>query len=180
VLPGSSKSVIHKAAGKRKDKQEMAAEDSAPDEPFVARVRASFDQQQVMHLLGATLTTVGRGQVEITLPFREDLTQQHGFVHAGVITTILDSACGYAALSVMPEGAGVLTIEFKANLLAPAKGSSFIARGRVVRAGRTIVVCSGDVLALQDDKASEGEQEVTVATMLATMLVAEGRAGISD
>jgi uncharacterized protein (TIGR00369 family) len=158
----------------------MAAEDSAPDEPFVARVRASFDRQKVMHLLGATLTCVGRGQAEITLPFREELTQQHGFLHAGIITTILDSACGYAALSVMPEGAGVLTIEFKTNLLAPAKGSRFIARGRVVRAGQTIVVCSGDVLALQNAKGGEDEQEVMVATMLATMLVAQARAGISD
>ncbi len=148
-----------------------------PDKSMAARVRASFDKQKVMHMLGATITSIGRGQVEVTFPFREELTQQHGFVHAGVITTILDSACGYAALSVMPEGAGVLTIEFKTNLLAPAKGSRFIARGRVVRAGRTIVVCSGDVIALQD---GEGEQGVTVATMLATMLVAQDRSGISD
>src|SRR5687768_5621548 len=101
------------------------------DEPTIARVRASFEQQKIMHLLGATLTGVGRGQVEITLPFREEHTQQHGFLHAGVITTILDSACGYAALSVMPQAAGVLSIEFKTNLLAPAKGSRFIAQGRV-------------------------------------------------
>ncbi len=148
-----------------------------PDERMVARVRASFEQQKIMHLLGVTLVSVGRGQVEITLPFRGELTQQHGFVHAGVITTILDSACGYAALSVMPEGAGVLSIEFKTNLLAPAKGSRFIARGRVVRAGLTIVVCSGDVIALQDGEEGEG---VMVATMLATMLVAQGRAGIID
>lgn len=158
----------------------MIGEELTPDDPTVARVPASFDQQKIMHLLGATLTSVGRGQVEIALPFREELTQQHGFVHAGVITTILDSACGYAALSVMPEGAGVLSIEFKTNLLAPAKGSCFIARGRVVRAGRTIVVCSGDVIALQDGEEGEGEQGVTVATMLATMLVVLGRAGITD
>jgi uncharacterized protein (TIGR00369 family) len=158
----------------------MAEEETTLDEPTIARVRASFDQQKVMHLLGATMTNVGRGQTEITLPFREDLTQQHGFVHAGVITTILDSACGYAALTVMPEGAGVLTIEFKTNLLAPAQGTRFIARGRVIRAGRTIIVCSGDVLALQDDKGGEGEREAIIATMLATMIVAQGRAGISD
>lgn len=151
-----------------------------PDESMAARVRASFDKQKIMHMLGATLTSVKRGQVEVTFPFREELTQQHGFVHAGVITTILDSACGYAALSVMPEGAGVLTIEFKTNLLAPAKGDHFIARGRVVRAGRTIVVCSGDVIALQDGEEGEGEQGIAVATMLATMLVAQDRAGISD
>jgi len=155
----------------------MAEQEMTPNESIVDRVRASFDRQKIMHLLGATLTGVGHGQIEITLPFREELTQQHGFLHAGVVTTILDSACGYAALSVMPEGAGVLSIEFKTNLLAPARGSRFLARGRVVRAGRTIVVCSGDVIALQDD---EGEQEVMVATMLATMLVAQGRADIRD
>lgn len=150
------------------------------NEPTSARVRASFEKQKIMNLLGATLTTVGQGHVEISLPFREDLTQQHGFLHAGAITTILDSACGYAALSVMPEGAGVLSIEFKTNLLAPAKGSRFIARGRVVRAGRTIVVCSGDVVALQDNKEEEGKQEAMVATMLATMLVVQGRANVTD
>ena len=146
-----------------------------PNEKIAVRVRASFKKQTIMRLLGATLTGVEPGQVEITLPFREELTQQHGFLHAGVVTTILDSACGYAALSVMPEGAGVLSVEFKTNLLAPAKGNTFIARGRVVRAGRTIVVCSGDVVALQD-----GQEEENVATMLATMLVVQGRPGITD
>ena len=146
------------------------------DEKIAARVRASFEKQKIMHLLGASLTGVESGQIEITLPFREELTQ-HGLLHAGVITTILDSACGYAALSVMPEGAGVLSIEFKTNLLAPAIGSMFIARGRVVRAGRTIVVCSGDVVAFQS---GEKEQWVSVATMLATMLVVQGRPGIID
>jgi uncharacterized protein (TIGR00369 family) len=147
------------------------------DEHVAARVSASFEKQKIMRLLGATLTGVERGQVELTLPFREELTQQHGFLHAGVVTTILDSACGYAALSVMPEGAGVLSIEFKVNLLAPAKGITFIARGRVVRAGRTIVVCSGEVVALQNGKE---EEEESVATMLATMLVAQNRPGITD
>ena len=147
------------------------------NEKVEARVRASFEKQKIMGLLGAAITGVEPGQVEITLPFKEELTQQHGFLHAGVVTTILDSACGYAALSVMPEGAGVLSIEFKTNLLAPAQGDTFIARGRVVRAGRTIVVCSGDVVALQNDKA---EKEESIATMLATMLVVQGRPGITD
>ena len=161
----------------------MAQEEITPDEPIFARVSKSFEQQKIMQLLGATLSRVGRGQVEITLLFREELTQQHGFLHAGAIATILDSACGYAALSVMPEGAGVLTIEFKTNLLAPAKGSRFIARGRVVRAGRTIIVCSGDVMALHDSSSEVGEgeeREVAVATMLATIMVVQGRAGVSD
>ena len=147
------------------------------NEKVTARVRASFEKQKIMRLLGATLTGVEPGQVEITLPFREELTQQHGFLHAGAVTTILDSACGYAALSIIPEGTGVLSIEFKTNLLAPAKGNTFIARGRVVRAGRTIVVCSGDVVALQNDK---GQEEQSVATMLATMLVVQDRPGIID
>lgn len=150
----------------------MTQRDNAAD-----RVRASFDKQKVMHLLGARLTRVEQGYVEITLPFQEELTQQHGFLHAGVITTILDSACGYAALSVMPEGAGVLSIEFKTNLLAPARGHTFIARGRVVRAGKTIIVCSGDAVALQNGEREQGE---SVATMLATMLVVQGRPGITD
>jgi uncharacterized protein (TIGR00369 family) len=145
------------------------------NEKVAARVRASFEKQKIMRLLGATLTSIEPGQVEITLPFREELTQQHGFLHAGAVTTVLDSACGYAALSVMPEGAGVLSIEFKVNLLAPAKGNAFIARARVVRAGRTIVVCTGDVVALQD-----GKEEQSVATMLATMLVVQDRPGIID
>ncbi|MEP6775519.1 MAG: PaaI family thioesterase [Chloroflexota bacterium] len=147
------------------------------NENVTARVRASFEKQKILRLLGATLTGVQRGQVEITLPFWEELTQQHSFLHAGVVTTILDSACGYAALSVMPQGAGVLSIEFKVNLLAPAKGKAFIARGRVVRAGRTIVVCSGEVVALQNGKLGEEE---SVATMLATMLVVQDRPGITD
>ena len=136
-----------------------------------------------MQLLGATLTRVEPGVVEITLPFREELTQQHGRLHAGVIATILDSACGYAALSVMPEGAGVLTIEFKTNLLAQATGDTFVARGEVVRAGRTIIVCSGDVAALPGGNKGEGvrgPEGVRVATMLATILVVQGRPGITD
>lgn len=145
------------------------------NEKVAGRVRASFEKQKIMRLLGATLTSIEPGQVEITLPFREELTQQHGFLHAGAVTTVLDSACGYAALSVMPEDAGVLSIEFKVNLLAPAKGNAFIARARVVRAGRTIVVCTGDVVALQD-----GKEEQSVATMLATMLVVQDRPGIID
>jgi uncharacterized protein (TIGR00369 family) len=155
----------------------MPEEGMTQGEKVAARVRASFDRQRIMNLLGATLTHVEPGHVEITLPFRGELTQQHGSLHAGVLTTILDSACGYAALSVMPEGAGVLSIEFKTNLLAQATGETFIARGRVVRAGRTIIVCSGDVVALQS---GDKEREVSVAVMLATIMVVQGKPGISD
>lgn len=136
-----------------------------PQDPeFEARVRASFARQQVMATLGAALTRVAPGEVEIQLPFRQDLTQQNGFLHAGIITTILDSACGYAAFSLMPAGVNVLTVEYKVNLLAPALGAFFAARGRVTRPGRTITVCSGDVVAVQHGR------EQLVATMLATMM----------
>jgi len=143
-----------------------------PDPTLADRVRASFARQQIMQLIGATLTHVEPGAVEIRLPFRADLSQQHGFVHAGVITTIVDSACGYAALSVVPPQTGVLTIEYKVNFLTPAQGSYFVARGRVVRAGRTVVVCAGDVVAVQDG------QETAIATMLATIMAVRERAGI--
>lgn len=153
----------------------MAA--NVPQDPqYAERVRASFAKQKVMSLIGASLTRVDPGQVEIALSFREDLTQQHGFLHAGVLTTAVDSACGYAALSMMPPGTGVLAVEFKVNFLAPARGDRFLARGRVLRAGRTVIVCAGDVVALQ----GADEEEVPIATMLATMMVARDRAGVVD
>lgn len=146
-----------------------------PQDPdFDQRVRASFARQRVMDTIGATLSRVAPGAVDIALPFRDDLTQQHGFLHAGIVTTIVDSACGYAALSLMPPGVGILTVEYKLNLLAPASGSHLIARGRVTRPGRTITVCAGDVYAY------DGEREQLVATMLATMMTVRERAGIAD
>ncbi len=131
---------------------------------FEERVRASFGQQRVMQTIGATLTEVAAGKVEIELPFREDLTQHHGFLHAGIVTMMVDSACGYAALTLMPAEASVLTIEYKVNFLSPAYGTRMIARGRVTKPGRTIMVCVGDVFALKEGK------EKQVATMLATMM----------
>jgi uncharacterized protein (TIGR00369 family) len=138
-----------------------------------ARVRASFDRQRIMRTIGATLEHVADGEVHIALPIRADLTQQHGYVHAGVIATIADSACGYAALSVMPEDAAVLSIEFKINMLAPAGGTRLIARGKVIKPGRTIVVCGAEVYAEQDGA------EKLVATMTGTMMVVKGR-GLVD
>ena len=137
-----------------------------------ARVQESFARQRIMTWLGATLGTVDAGRVEIHLPFREDLTQQHGFLHAGVVATIADSACGYAAYSMMPADASVLSIEYKINLLAPASGHAFVARARVVRAGRTITVCEADVVAVTDGA------EQAVATMLATIMTIRDRPGI--
>src|SRR5215212_5569824 len=139
--------------------------DFAPqDADFEARVRESFARQRVMATIGARLARVAPGEAEIELPFREDLTQQHGYLHAGIVAAVIDSACGYAAMSLAPAGAEILSIEFKLNLLSPARGERFLARARVKRAGRNITVCAGDLYAL------EGSSEKTVATMLATMM----------
>ena len=136
-----------------------------PQDPsFEARVRESFARQRAMATLGAELTRVAPGEVTIELPYRQDLTQQDGYVHAGIVTAIVDSACGYAAFTLMPADAAVLSVEFKVNLLAPALGERLIARGRVVRAGRTLTVCAGDVVGVQDG------EETPIATMLATMM----------
>ena len=141
---------------------------------FEARVRASFARQRVMQTIGAALTRVEAGAVEIELPHRDDLTQQHGFVHAGVVATILDSACGYAAFSVMPPDVAVLTVEYKINLLRPAQGERMVARARVVRAGKTLTVCAGDVFAVA------GGAEKVVATMLATIASVPERDGLQQ
>lgn len=146
-----------------------------PDPDFAARARASFDHQRAMALLGARMTTVEPGVVEIVLPFREDLTQQHGFLHAGVVTAIVDSACGYAALTLMPQGVGVLTVEFKVNLLNPAQGARFVARGEVVKPGRTLMVCTGKVMAERE----VGERR-PVALMQATMMAVRDRETVTD
>lgn len=148
----------------------MATTPRNPD--FERLVRESFEAQQVMRTFGARLTRVAPGEVDIELPYREDLTQQHGFLHAGVVTAILDSACGYAAFSLMPPGAGVLSVEFKVNLLAPANGEVLMARARVLRAGRTISVCQAEGLM------RSGGDETPVATMLATMMTVTGRADV--
>lgn len=140
--------------------------DFNPQDPdYEARVRASFVRQRVMETIGAELRRVAPGEVEIALPFRADLTQQNGYLHAGIVATVVDSACGYAAMSLAPVGGEVLSIEFKLNLLSPAAGESFIARARVVRAGRNVTVCTGDVFAVR-----EGAEKL-VATMLATMMM---------
>jgi uncharacterized protein (TIGR00369 family) len=128
------------------------------------RVRDSFVRQRTMQLIGARLSRVERGAVEIALPYREDLTQQHGFVHAGIITTIADSACGYAAYTLMPEGSEVLSVEFKTNLLRPARGNEFIAVANVIKPGRTLTVVKCDVYA---DLVDESK---IIATMLGTMI----------
>lgn len=134
------------------------------DRSITERVVASFGQQTIMTAIGASLRSIAPGAVEIELPYRTDLCQQDGFLHAGIVTTIIDSACGYAAYTLMPDGARVLSVEFKVNLLAPAVGDRFIARGRVARAGRTVTVCTGEVVAITRDA------ERSIALMQATMM----------
>jgi uncharacterized protein (TIGR00369 family) len=138
------------------------------------RVRESFARQQAMATIGASLSAVAAGEVEIALPFSAALTQQHGFVHAGVVAMIMDTACGYAALTVMPSGTAVLTTEFKLNLLSPAAGERIRAVGRVVRAGRKLVVCLGEAFA------DDGEKTKQVGLMTASMMVADGASGLRD
>ena len=121
---------------------------------FEERVRKSFRRQAFMATLGAEVAIEKKGQVEIRFPFHPSLTQQNDFVHAGAITSILDSACGYAALSVAPDNHDVLSVEFKVNLLAPAVGDEFCARAQVKRAGKTLIVCAADAYARKKDRKS--------------------------
>jgi len=137
---------------------------------FAAEVAASFAQQPIMNLIGAQLSLVEPGVIEITLPYRADLAQQHGYLHAGVVTTIADSACGYAAYSLMPAGSEVLSVEFKVNLLRPAQGENFIARAEVIKAGRTLTVVRADVFTVAGDSDRE-----LVATMQGTMICVRKR-----
>ena len=155
------------------------------DPDYEQRVRASFARQAVMATLGATLARIAPGEVTLELPFRSDLTQQHGFLHAGIITSVMDSACGYAALSLMERGAAVLSVEFKVNLLAPARGNRFRAIGRVVRAGRTVTVVSGELRVVEAETeeqpaASAGTAGSLVAIMTGTMMAVRDRAGLVD
>jgi uncharacterized protein (TIGR00369 family) len=142
------------------------------DPDYEARVRSSFEKQGVMQTIGATLTRVAPGEVVIEFAYDPSLTQQHGYIHAGVVTTVVDSACGYAAYTLMPPGSEVLSIEYKVNFMYPAKGESFKGIGKVLRSGRTITVCSGDVVAVERGK------EKVVATMLATMISVAGYASV--
>ena len=149
---------------------------TTPFEPrcadYAGRVRSSFARQGAMQTLGATLGLLEPGAVDIELPWAPGLTQQHGFLHAGMVATALDSACGYAGFTLMGQDAAVLTIEFKINLLAPAKGERFRVEGRVIKPGRTITVCEGRAFAI------DGSQEKLVATMGCTLMAVTGRDAI--
>jgi uncharacterized protein (TIGR00369 family) len=138
------------------------------------RVRASFARQGLMSTLGATMVSVEPGLVEIAIRPAPAISQQHGFVHAGAVSAIADTAAGYAALSLMPPDRGVLTTEFKINFVAPAIGDRILARGKVVKAGRTLTLAQAEVFA------ASGGQEKLIALLTATLMAVEGRDGVSD
>jgi uncharacterized protein (TIGR00369 family) len=150
----------------------VASDRESPD--YQERIRSSFAKQGLMITLKATLGKVSPGLVEIALRPDPAISQQHGFVHAGAVSAIADSAAGYAALSLMPADTGVLTTEFKINLVAPAAGERIVARGRVVKAGRTLTLAQAEVFA------ESGGQEKLIALLTATLMAVQGRDGISD
>ena len=143
----------------------MAEHFVARDPEFAEKVRASFSRQGLMRLLGAELVSVAAGAAEIRVAFREELSQQHGYFHGAVTGAIADSSAGYAAFSLTPSGSSVLTVEYKMNTLAPAQGEALLARGSVIRAGRTLTVCKSDVFAIRSGA------ESLCATMLTTIMV---------
>ena len=139
------------------------------DPDFETKVRESFGRQTAMETLGAVMGRVKPGEVEIEMPYRADLAQQNGFIHGGIVTAIVDSACGYAAFSLSSPGTAVLTVEYKVNFVAPAKGEKLLARGEVVRPGASITVCKGNVFAY------DGGEEKLVASMLTTLMLMPNR-----
>lgn len=141
----------------------------APDPDFARRVSDSFARQGAMAHLGARLTRIAVGEVEIRLDYREEVAQQHGFFHGGIVATIGDSAGGYAGFSMMPAGSSVLTVEYKINMIAPAKGEALVARGRVIKPGRTLTVCSVEIFGLQDGR------ETLCSVMQQTLICLAGR-----
>ena len=146
---------------------------AAPEPGYEARVAESFARQAAMATLGVRLGRVAPGEVELLMDHRADLTQQHGFLHAGIVACALDSACGYAAFTLMPAGAAVLTVEFKINLIAPARGPALRFEGVVVKAGRTISVVDGRAV-----QSADGGDASLVATMTATVMTVVGRDGL--
>lgn len=136
------------------------------DPDFDRRVRASFDRQAMMKTLGVAITSLQPGRITLVFSHRPEITQQHGFLHAGAVAAVLDSACGYAAFSLMPPEAAVLTVEFKVNLMRPADGDRYQVDGEVLRAGRTLTVCHASAKI-------EGESE-SLAIMTATLMTVKG------
>jgi uncharacterized protein (TIGR00369 family) len=144
-----------------------------PKDPnFAERVRASFGRQKVMATLGITIDELRAGEIVLRMPYHPLYTQQHGFMHAGIISTALDSSCGYAAYSLMSDDAAVLTVEFKTNLLAPAEGEFFIFRGHVIKPGRTLTICDSQAFAIRNGS------EKLIATMTGTLMALYDRKNI--
>jgi uncharacterized protein (TIGR00369 family) len=146
----------------------------SPDEDCQERIRSSFARQGLMRTLGATLGDVSPGHVAIVIRPDPSISQQHGFVHAGAVSAVADSAAGYAALTLIPTGTGVLTTEFKINFVAPAVGDRIVARGRVIKTGRTLTLAQADVVAERDGK------ERLIALLTATIMTIVGRDGVND
>lgn len=138
------------------------------DPQYEERIRSSFERQGAMRLIGARLARVEPGVVDITLPYRADLTQQHGYLHAGILSTIIDTAGGYAGYTLFPADSSVLTVEYKLNLMAPGEGEYFVAEGRVVKPGRTLCIVQGEV------HARSGERSTLCALMQQTLIVLHG------
>jgi len=152
----------------------MGSKFEPTDDDYEVKVRESFRRQEIMKTVNASIFAIRPGEVELEFPYQSSLTQQHGFIHAGVVSTVLDSACGYAAFSLMPINAAVLTIEFKVNLLSPARGERFRAIGTVIKPGKNITVTKGDLFAYVDD-----EQKL-VATMTGTIMSVYDREGVKQ
>lgn len=144
-----------------------------PSAGYKEKVIESFNRQGVMKTINASIFAIRPGEIELEFPYQSNLTQQHGFIHAGIVSTVLDTACGYAAFSLMPENAAVLTIEFKVNLLSPAKGERFRAVGKVKKHGKTITVTEGELFSHV-----EGGKKI-VATMVSTIMSVYDREGIA-
>ncbi len=138
------------------------------------KVKDSFNRQAIMKTLNVSIDAIRPGEIELSFPYQSQLTQQHGFIHAGIVSTVLDSACGYAAFSLMPPDAAVLTIEFKVNLLSPSRGERFKAIGRVKKQGKTITVTEGVLVAYWENESKQ------VATMVGTMMSVFNRDGIQN
>ncbi|MGN6286035.1 MAG: PaaI family thioesterase [Afipia sp.] len=147
----------------------------AKDSNFDQRVRASFARQRVMQTIGIEIAHLAPGEIDLAMRYDAAYTQQHGFIHAGILSTALDSACGYAAFSLMPADAAVLTVEFKTNLLAPAAGERFLFKGRVIKPGKTLTVCEAEAFAITD----KAEQRL-IATMTGTLMAIYDRQGIAQ
>lgn len=154
----------------------MISKQFTPQNPdFETRVRDSFARQHVIKTLGIEISKLSPGVVELTMPFEAAFTQQHGFMHGGIVSTALDTACGYAAFSLMPANAGVLTVEFKISLLAPAQGQRFIFRAEVIKPGKTLTFCEGKAYAIDGDS-----EPRLIASLSATIMAIYDRPGITS